>query len=135
LLVVLAISAITGRHVETSSEFRFGTMVLMLVGFVLYPASVGFLDYDTYAIGYGGYLLPAAVAAVLAYAIYRWYLLTAVALNLAIVAFLLSAGQSLNLWDYVMDPVAWIIGTGTWIGIAVGFLVARFSPAKALARA
>jgi hypothetical protein len=130
LLVVLAISATTGRHVETSAEFRFGTLVIALAGLALYPASVGFLDYDTYALGYSGYLLPIALALILAYTIYRGFLLTALALNVAIGLFLASAGLSFNLWDYVMDPVAWIIATGTWIAVAVSFLVARFNTAK-----
>jgi hypothetical protein len=135
LLVVLAISVTTGRHVETSAEFRFGTLMLALAGLVLYPASVGFLDYDTYALGYSGYLLPIAIALILAYTVYRGYLLTALALNVAIGLFLASAGLSFNLWDYVMDPVAWIIATGTWIAIAVNFLVTRVNAAKMLARA
>ena len=135
LLVVLAISATTGRHVETSAEFRFGTLMIALAGLVLYPASVGFLDYDTYALGYSGYLLPIAIALILGYAVYRGYLLTALALNVAIGLFLASAGLSFNLWDYVMDPVAWIIATGTWIAIAISFLVVRFNTAKVLARA
>ncbi len=130
LLVVLAISATMNRHIEMSAEFRFGTSMIALAGFVLYPASVGFLDSDTYALGYSGYSLPIAIALSLAYAVYRGYLLTALALNVAIGLFLLGAGRSLNLWDYVMDPVAWIIATGSST-----FLVARFSSGKALAQA
>jgi hypothetical protein len=131
LLAVLAIATTTGRHIDTP-EFRFDAMVLALGGFILYPASAGFIDYDTYVLGYSGYLLPAAIAAVLAYAVYRGYLLTALALNAAIIGFLAGAGQSLNLWDHVIDPLAWIIGTGAWIAIAIRFLV--FSTARKLAQ-
>jgi hypothetical protein len=135
LIAILAISATTGRHVGTSAEFRFGTLIIALAGFVLYPASVGFLDYDTYALGYSGYSLPIAIALILGYTVYRGFLLTALALNVAIGVFLLGVGQSFNLWDYVIDPVAWIIATVIWIAIAVGFLIARFGPTNALAGA
>jgi hypothetical protein len=128
LLVILAISAMTGRHLGPSAEFRFGTLTVALAGFVLYPASVGFLDYDTYTLGYSGYSLPIAIALVLAYAVYRGYLLTALALNAAIGLFLLGAGGSLNLWDYIVDPVAWIVATSAWIGIVGRSLLARNSP-------
>jgi hypothetical protein len=132
LLVALAISATTGRRIATSAEYRFVTMLLVVAGLVLYPGATGFRDYDTYTVGYSGYFLPAAVALIIAYAIFRGYLLTAVVLNVAIAAFLLGIGESHNFWDYIIDPVAWIIGCGTWIAIAIGFLIARFNPAKAL---
>jgi MFS family permease len=135
LLVVLAIATITNRQLAISAEFRFGTLMLAVAGLVLYPAAVGFLDYDSYVLGYSGYLLPAAIAVVLAYAIYRGYFIIALALNAAIFAFLFGARQSLNLWDYVVDPVAWIIATATWIAIAIKFLVVRVSAKKALAPA
>jgi hypothetical protein len=134
LLVVLAIATIVNRPLAASAEFRFGTLMLAVAGIVLYPAAVGFLDYDSYVLGYSGYLLPAAIAVVLAYAIYRGYFITALALNVAILAFLFGA-RTLNLWDYVVDPVAWIIATATWIAIAIRFLAVRFSAKKVLAPA
>ncbi len=125
LIVVLAIFVTTNRHIEMFAEFRFGTLVIALGGFALYPASVGFLDYDTYTLGYSGYLLPIAIALILAYSVYRGFLLSALALNAAVGLFLLGAGRSLNFWDYIMDPVAWTIATGTWIIIAIRFLVSN----------
>ena len=56
-------------------EFRFGTAVLVLAGLSL-PGAVGFLNYDTYVLGYAGYLLPLLLAATLGYAIYRRYFLS-----------------------------------------------------------
>ena len=122
LMIVFAISAATGRRYQSVPQFRFGTAVLMLAGFVLYPAAIGFLNYDTYVLGYSGYLLPLLLAAILGYAIYRRYVLVALALNVAILGFLLSAGRSLNLWDYVIDPVAWLLAIGSWAAIAINLL-------------
>ena len=135
LLVVLAVATVMNRPLATSAEFRFGTLMLAVAGLVLYPAAVGFLNYDSYVLGYSGYLLPAAIAVVLAYAIYRGYFISALALNAAILVFLFGTRQSLNLWDYVVDPVAWIIATATWIAIAIRFFVGRVSTKKVLAPA
>jgi hypothetical protein len=122
LLIVFAISATSGRNYLRAAEFRFGTAAIIFGGFLLYPGSVGFLNHDTYVLGYSGYLLPMLLAAILAYAIYRRYFLVALALNLGILGFLLSAGRSLNLWDYVIDPVAWFLAIGAWLAIAAGLL-------------
>ena len=110
LMIVFAMSAATGRSYLLVPEFRFGTAVLVLAGLLLYPGAIGFLNYDTYVLGYSGYLLPLLLALILGYAIYGRYVLAAVALNVGILGFLLGAGRSLNLWDYVIDPVAWILG-------------------------
>jgi hypothetical protein len=119
LMIVFSIAAVTGRNYRSAPEFRFATAVLALGGLVLYPGALGFLNYDTYVLGYGGYLLPFALAAVLGYAVYRRYLLVAACINVGILAFLFSAGRSLNLWDYIIDPVAWVFAIGAWVAIAI----------------
>lgn len=127
LVAALAVSAVTGWRVAAAAEFRFATTVLAIAGVALYPAAMGFLDYDVYVLGYSGYLLPIAVALVIGYAIFRGYLLTAVVLNVAVAAFLLGAGESRNLWDYVLDPIAWIISGLTWLLIGAFFLRTRMT--------
>jgi hypothetical protein len=122
LMIVFAMSAATGRSYLLVPEFRFGTAVLVLAGLLLYPGAIGFLNYDTYVLGYSGYLLPLLLALILGYAIYGRYVLAAVALNVGILGFLLGAGRSLNLWDYVIDPVAWILAIGSWVAIAITLL-------------
>ena len=122
LMIVFAMSAATGRSYLSVPEFRFGTAVLVLAGLLLYPGAIGFLNYDTYVLGYSGYLLPLLLALILGYAIYGRYVLAAVALNVGILGFLLGAGRSLNLWDYVIDPVAWILAIGSWVAIAITLL-------------
>jgi len=125
LLTIYAISAVTGRTFSQNAEYRFGTGMLVIVGFLLYPASVGFLNYDPYVLGYSGYLLPIALVILLAYALYRRYFFIVAALDVGILGFLLSAGRSLNLWDYVIDPVAWMLAIGAWIGILMTFLISK----------
>jgi hypothetical protein len=134
LLIVFSISAVTGRRFGQSAEYRFGTGMLFLGGLALYPGAVGFLNYDTYVLGYGGYVLPVILAVILAYAIYRRYFFVMAALDIALVGFLLSAGRSLNLWDYVIDPVAWFLAIGAWITILAGFLIHRLRAPSPVAR-
>jgi hypothetical protein len=119
LLIIFAFTTVTGRSFDRSAEYRFGTGALVVAGLILYPGATGILNYDTYVLGYSGYLLPLALAALLAYAIYRRYLFVLAALDIGIAGFLLSAGRSLNLWDYVVDPVAWFLAIGAWIAILV----------------
>lgn len=132
LLVLCAITATTGRRFDDRAEFRFGTAILVLTGLVLYPGAVGFLNYDTYVLGYSGYLLPLMLVAVLAYAIYRRYFFVVAALNVGILGFLLSAGRSLNLWDYIIDPVAWMLAIGAWITIFVTIMIRKAKPATSV---
>lgn len=128
LLVLFAISATTGRRFENSGEFRFGTAMLVLAGALLYPGAIGFLNYDTYILGYSGYVLPLMLALLLAYALYRRYFFVVATLNIAILGFLLAAGRSLNLWDYVIDPLAWLLAIGAWITIAITTVIRKTKP-------
>jgi len=133
LLALFANSAVTGRRFDEGGEFRFGTAMLVLAGVLLYPGAVGFLNYDPYALGYSGYVLPLGLVVLLAYALYRRYFYIAAALNIAILAFLLNAGRSLNLWDYVIDPLAWILAIGAWISIIITTLIRRAGRANSVA--
>jgi hypothetical protein len=129
LFFALAVSAVSGWRIDRSAEFRFATGIFAVAGCALCPAATGFLNADTYPYGYGGYLLPAGVAAVIAYALFRGYLISALALNIAIASFLLDLGASRNLWDYIIDPIAWIIGCSTWVVFGVLSISARLNRA------
>lgn len=132
LLVLLAISATTGRRFDNGSEFRFGTAMLVVAGLLLYPGAVGFLNYDTYVLGYGGHVLPLTLVLLLAYALYRRYFFIVATLNVSILAFLLGTGRSLNLWDYIIDPVAWMLAIGAWITIAITAAIRKVRPAASV---
>lgn len=125
LLALFASSAVTGQRFDAGSEFRFGTAMLVLIGVLIYPGAVGFLNYDPYALGYSGYVLPLGLILLLGYAVFRRYFYIAAALNIAILTFLLNAGRSLNLWDYVIDPLAWLLAIGAWVSIAITALIRK----------
>lgn len=132
LLVLLAISATTGRRFDNGSEFRFGTAILVLAGVLLYPGAVGFLNYDTYVLGYTGYILPLMLVFLLAYALYKRYFFIVATLNIGVLGFLINAGRSLNLWDYIIDPVAWMLAIGAWITIAITAAIRKMRPAASV---
>lgn len=132
LLTLYAITATTGRRFDDRAEFRFGIAILALAGLALYPGAIGFLNYDPYVLGYSGYLLPLVLVAILAYAVYRRYFFVVAALNVGILGFLLSAGRSLNLWDYVIDPVGWMLAIGAWITILVTVVIRKLKPATSV---
>jgi hypothetical protein len=73
------------------------------------------------------------LVAILAYAIYRRYFFIVGAINIVIMGFLLAAGRSLNLWDYIIDPVAWLLAIGAWITIFAAYLIRRAKPASSVA--
>ncbi|HVX37044.1 MAG TPA: hypothetical protein VHC71_12590 [Hyphomicrobium sp.] len=132
LLTLYAITATTGRRFDDRAEFRFGIAILALAGLALYPGAIGFLNYDPYVLGYSGYLLPLVLVAILAYAVYRRYFFVVAALNVGILGFLLSAGRSLNLWDYVIDPVGWMLAIGAWITIFITIVIRTVKPATSV---
>lgn len=125
LLALLAVSATSGRRFDDGGEFRFGTTVLALAGALLFPGAVGFLNYDPYGLGFSGYALPLVLTALLGYALYRRYFYIVAILNIGIFGFLIGAGRSLNLWDYVIDPLAWMLAIGAWITIAITAVIRK----------
>ena len=87
--------------------------MLMLAGLELYPGAIGFLNYDTYVLGYDGYLCYRCCSPPFSATRSTGDMsFIALVLNIGVLGFLLSAGRSLNLWDYVIDPVAWFLAIG-----------------------
>lgn len=118
-LSIFVISAATGRDSKPNPEFRFSAYAYLITGILLYPGAVGFISFDPYVYGFSGYLLPSAVAALLGYTIYKGYLLSAAAINLGLCMYVLKIGPSLNLWDYIIDPVAWFFAIASCIAIFI----------------
>lgn len=71
----------------------------------LYPAALGLVSMDPYALGFASIHFAAALAA---FTVLAWYLSLhwlAACLLLAVSARLLGALESRNLWDYLLDPL------------------------------
>jgi hypothetical protein len=116
LLLAFLFSNITENRYETfkaywSSDQQWLVVVIFFVlgGLLLYPMAGGLTMLDPYRLGYAGtpwsvlllgYFFGWAVLCVLK----RWYLLLVLILA-SVLAYYLKLLPSLNLWDYVIDPL------------------------------
>src|SRR5919106_2502266 len=104
------------------------TGLLAVLGLVLYPGAIGLLPWDPYRMGFGGAVLPAVLAVVA---------LAAGAANLIFVSLWIAASAagwqlelfvSKNLWDYVIDPLAWLASLLVFATAAIrGILQRRYA--------
>ncbi len=74
-------------------------------GLLLYPLALGLGAPDPYRLGYAS---PGFLAALFLLALVAWlrgWNLVGVCLSLAVLAWAVGAGESRNLWDYLIDPL------------------------------
>lgn len=112
LLLVLAILSMTSGRSDLSGsrpDKAFTAIALVGGAVLLYPSTMGLLNTDIYAIGFGGFMLPAILGVMLAYAAYNGLVVVPAITGLALAAWLFSIGESRNLWDYLIDPVAVVV--------------------------
>jgi len=79
---------------------------LVVVAVLLYPFALGLTFFDVYALGYGS---TALVSLLLLTTLAAWnagYVAVVTLILLAALAYLGHAGESRNLWDYLVDPLA-----------------------------
>ena len=110
-LVLLCIHYV-GKPLNKDFVARNQAMVLtslFLLGGILYPMALGLGWFDPYAWGYH----PSFALILLFVASLSWWFpkvrIVALWASLALFAFGWQLGESDNLWDYVMDPVAFLI--------------------------
>ena len=94
-------------------------------GALLYPWTLGAAPYDPYVLGFGK-IGPAI--AIIALALVYWFVSlrgAAVAILIAIVTFHLRLYDSVNLWDYLVDPWIVIFGLVAVLRNIVAFVFAH----------
>lgn len=77
---------------------------VLLLGLCLYPAALGLGMFDPYRLGFGDLTMLSGLLAVALLTALRGYGLAAVWLSLAVLGWALRAGESTNLWNYLIDP-------------------------------
>jgi len=101
-----------------------------LLGLVLYPATLGLSSLDPYRFGFEpGLLLLVSAAAALAFC-FLGNCVASLALILTGLAFMLDLKDSLNYWDYLVDPVLFVYSLSVvlrWLG---GEVWTRLSTAR-----
>jgi hypothetical protein len=114
-------------------ELRAAAAVVAVLGIVLYPAAMGLLPWDAYRLGFQGAMLPAALICIALAAAAFGLFIVPLWISLAAMASQTRLFASLNLWDYLIDPVAWLACLIILILAAAGTLgrnVRSFRPAK-----
>jgi hypothetical protein len=105
LLFTAGLSGLADRNFYKHHDFALLMTLVLALGVVLYPFSLGLTAFDSYALGYGSKLFCSFLLLV---ALTAWYFnvyLVVIILLLDISAFLLGFYESLNLWDYLIDPL------------------------------
>lgn len=80
----------------------------------LYPAALGAIPFDPYALGYASPYFLAALAGLTLAAWYLRYEWLAACLLVAVAAKVAGVLESHNLWDYLLDPLL-VLYAGFWL--------------------
>ena len=133
MVVAALLATLTGR---TPLDAPSRTALLAFAagaGAVLYPLTLGLSQLDPYELGYRPRTLLVVIAALVAW---WWWRRRGAAVVLAsgVVAFNLGVLESVNLWDYLLDPVLVISSWGALAWRAARALVARRADALTDAR-
>lgn len=88
---------------ERSLVFR----ISLILGLILYPASLGLFNYYVYNWGFNSVLFPLILGAGIQLAWWRGYRKLAILGLFILWAWLLNLSASQNLWDYLIDP--WLV--------------------------
>lgn len=80
-------------------------LAIVAVALVLYPASLGTGGWAPYHWGFGSPVLLVALLGGTVAALAAGYLRLAIAVTLAVLAWVLGWQESRNLWDYLLDPM------------------------------
>jgi len=89
--------------------------LVLTTALLLYPFALGVTHYDSYSLGYAN---PWLLGGLLMLTLFCWlvkYYLLAIAITAAVTAYSLQLLESLNLWDYLIDPAFLLIMILTWL--------------------
>lgn len=139
LLIACIVLSCSGAHSkvltelwQSSHQWLVLTIFFAITGLLLYPLASGLTLFDPYRLGYTGSasyaILPLYLMLWTMVSLWRaWHLLTAL-LVCSVIAFYLKILPSVNLWDYVMDPLVFIYSlTHLLKKLATGLLKLRHS--------
>jgi hypothetical protein len=119
-LVLLAVAcvALAGGPSVRGADLAWISGAVAAGAVALYPFALGLSAYDPYELGYGprGLLVALALLSLVAGLAGRWLVLLCLAS--AMVLHRLDAGESRNLWDYLLDP---------WVSLYAGARLLQFT--------
>lgn len=89
--------------------------LVLLAAALLYPFALGLTRFDSYSLGYANLWLLAALFLLALFCWHRKYYFLAVTITAAVIACSLQLLESVNLWDYLVDPALLVIVILTWL--------------------
>ena len=99
------LAQLTGRTVIGQRDRRALGWLWVLAAVFLYPFALGWTPFDPYSLGYGSIeFLTVLLCVTLAAWWARLYVIAFIVIAAAL-AYLASAYESRNLWDYLIDPL------------------------------
>ena len=107
LLAVFILRSLAGINLLSFQTRRHLYFLLLLAGFMLYPATLGLTRFDPYILGFG---LELTLLLLMLSVMYWFFQQRQLALIFLIVVAADEAGtlSSLNTWDYLIDPLLWL---------------------------
>ncbi len=104
ILIAALYQQLWGRELLQQAERKGLEVGIVLLGLCFYPLALGLSNFDPYSLGYTGYILPMTVLCLAAWAYWAGKCGVASMLLLALLAWDLQWLESVNLWDYLLDP-------------------------------
>ena len=110
---------LAGRRMVSLRDYRAFTLLVIVLAALVYPAAFGVPVPDIYALGYSGWTVPAAMAALLAVGVLAGSWLTVMWVGTAALWTLAGIAPGLNLWDSLIDPVIVVGAIAGQLSLAV----------------
>jgi len=98
--VLAELKLVSTPSVPDSQALTWG---VVLFGVLLYPSALGFFTFDSYRLGFSS-SFGISILALSAIAALRSHMATAICLAMAVLSWRLQLQESVNLWDYLIDP-------------------------------
>ena len=89
--------------------------LVLVAAILLYPFALGLTQYDSYSTGFTSPWLLAVLLVLTLFCWYKKYYFLAMTLTAGVTAWSLQLLESLNLWDYMIDPALLLIMILTWL--------------------
>jgi len=119
-LLALALDLLTRRRIFSARERRGLLLFAAIVAPILYSSTLGYLPFDVYRLGFSPWA-PAALA-LIAIALAPRSPAIAITALIALVAYDIPIFRSVNLFDYAVDPILWIVAWSA--GVVAGWRAA-----------
>lgn len=107
LITSYLIGQYTNIKLTPNNDFKFMMLAYAIIGMAFYPFAMGISLVDPYGWGYGSIWMAVAMLVSCTFLIWKKLSVACLLVTLCVIAYLLQALESQNLWDYVIDPMLW----------------------------